>query len=186
MIKMYFNTRVSLLRTLTGISLGFLSISSFANIDPKVQQILDGVNHYRLLHLRAPLKLNEKMCQIAATHSQDMAKKVCPFGHSGWDKRFVSIRRNVPNTMQAGENVAYGYKDIESVVKGWMNSSGHRANILGHYNLTGIAIAYDERHRPYYTQIFANQASSSTHQSNPVQPAPKILGALSHQLSKLF
>lgn len=186
MIKMYFNTRVRLLRTLTSISLCFLSISSFAQIDPKVKQILDGVNHYRLLHLRAPLKLNEKMCQIAATHSHDMAKKVCPFGHSGWDKRFANIRRNVPNSMQAGENVAYGYKDIESVVKGWMNSSGHRANILGHYNLTGIAIAYDERHRPYYTQIFAYQENSSNHHTNQVKSTPKIFGTFSHQLSKLF
>lgn len=186
MINLYFNTRVYLLRTLTSISLCFLSITTFAGIDPKVQQILDGVNHYRLLHLKAPLKLNEKMCQIAATHSQDMAKKVCPFGHTGWDKRFARIRQNVPNSMQAGENVAYGYKDIDSVVKGWINSSGHRANILGRYNLTGIAIAYDERHRPYYTQIFANQGQTSTNNHHPVHTAPKVFGAIGHQLAKLF
>jgi uncharacterized protein YkwD len=45
------------------------------------------------------------------------------------------------------------------VIDGWIHSPGHRQNILGHYNLTGIAIAYDSQHKPYYTQVFAKQVS---------------------------
>ncbi len=42
----------------------------------------------------------------------------------------------------------------EIVVKQWLLSPGHRQNIRGNYNLTGIGVARDERGRPYYTQMF--------------------------------
>lgn len=55
---------------------------------------------------------------------------------------------------RAGENIAYGY-DAESVVDAWMNSTGHRANILGDYTHLGIGVAWNAQGTPYYVQNFA-------------------------------
>lgn len=55
---------------------------------------------------------------------------------------------------RAGENIAQGY-DAESVVDAWLNSSGHRANILGDFTHLGVGVAWDAQGRPYYVQNFA-------------------------------
>lgn len=176
-----------------------MSFICLANQQADVEQILNGVNHYRMLHLLAPLKLNPSLSQIAMQHSQNMANHVYAFGHIGFDKRFAKIRQILPNTLQASENVAYGYKSIEAVVTGWEHSPGHRANILGSFNQTGIAIAYDANHRPYYTQLFAKQSSHqfttvSQYQTQTSQirhrnsgPSPMVLlQKASDKIAKLF
>jgi uncharacterized protein YkwD len=195
MLYSYFSIFFKKLRSITFISLTFIS-QVYADTSADVQRILDGVNHFRMKHLLMPLKLNNELSQIAAGHSIDMAKHNCEFGHSGWNQRFNRIHQTIANTLQAGENVAYGYKDIDSVVNGWIHSPGHRLNILGAYNITGIAIAYDERHRPYYTQIFAKQSShpiatqTVIHQHRTARVVHHHPGAIIHsigqQLSKLF
>ena len=56
----------------------------------------------------------------------------------------------------AGENIAMGQKTAESVMNGWMNSSGHRANILGNgYKKIGVGYAVNAKGTPYWVQIFA-------------------------------
>ena len=55
----------------------------------------------------------------------------------------------------AGENIAKGQKTAESVMKGWMNSSGHRANILSSaYTHIGVGYAKDSRGNTYWVQMF--------------------------------
>lgn len=49
-----------------------------------------------------------------------------------------------------GENIAYGYPTPEDVVEGWMNSDGHRANILNP-DFTGLAVGVENR---YWVQLF--------------------------------
>lgn len=158
-----------------------------------VQLILKEVNHYRLMHLLKPLTLNPALSQIALKHSQNMAQHVYAFGHIGFDQRFAKIRQILPNTAQASENVAYGYKSIDAVVSGWTHSPGHRANILGSFDLTGIAIAYDQNHRPYYTQIFARQGrpiapnTIKVVRHRNVGPSPQVLfHHVGQAFSKLF
>ena len=54
-----------------------------------------------------------------------------------------------------GENLAFGYPNASSVVQGWMDSPGHRANILGAaYTEIGVGLAIDGNGRPYYAQMF--------------------------------
>jgi len=50
----------------------------------------------------------------------------------------------------AGENIAAGYKTPESAMNGWMNSSGHRANILGNFTHIGVGFQYDESGYKYF------------------------------------
>ena len=53
----------------------------------------------------------------------------------------------------AGENIAYGYKTAQSVMDGWMDSSGHRANILNaSYSRIGVGYVSNGN---YWTQWFA-------------------------------
>jgi len=58
-----------------------------------------------------------------------------------------------------GENVAMGQRSGTEVVSAWMNSSGHRANILNpRYTELGVGYATDESGHPYYAQVFARPA----------------------------
>lgn len=55
-----------------------------------------------------------------------------------------------------GENIAMGYNDIDSVVNGWMNSQGHRKNILNpKYNKAGFGYAKMPNGSPYWCAQFA-------------------------------
>ena len=57
-----------------------------------------------------------------------------------------------------GENVAYGYASGRSVVDdGWMNSEGHRANILGSYRLMAIGARKGHDGRWYVAQVFGSK-----------------------------
>jgi uncharacterized protein YkwD len=59
------------------------------------------------------------------------------------------------------ENVALGYPTAETVVQGWMASTGHRANILNRDVVeTGIAIARSSGGGVYYCQVFGRQLQS--------------------------
>jgi uncharacterized protein YkwD len=61
------------------------------------------------------------------------------------------------------ENVALGYPNAETVVEGWMNSSGHRRNILDRDVVeTGIGIARSSAGALYYCQVFGRQLNPSS------------------------
>jgi uncharacterized protein YkwD len=54
-----------------------------------------------------------------------------------------------------GENLAFGYPDARTTVEGWMNSPGHRANIVGTaFTEIGAGHATDAAGRTYYAQVF--------------------------------
>ena len=80
------------------------------------------------------------MHDIALEHSINMADGKVPFGHQGFNDRM----RKVPFYVQSfSENVAYnmGCADpVETAVRGWINSPGHRKNMLGRNTICGIAV----------------------------------------------
>ncbi len=62
------------------------------------------------------------------------------------------------NLRMAGENIAYGYRSGKAVVRGWMHSPGHRANILkGRYRLLGVGMKRDKNGRPWVSQVFGRR-----------------------------
>jgi len=61
------------------------------------------------------------------------------------------------NASAAGENIAWNYRSSSAVVRGWMDSSGHRANILGNYQDTGIGVGYNIKGEPYFCQVFGRK-----------------------------
>jgi uncharacterized protein YkwD len=94
-------------------------------------------------------------CQaMAQSHAYDMARNgffshTSPYrGTFAERAKFYSVKGYV------GENIAYGWT-LDAVVGSWMNSPGHRENILDtHYDSTGIGFAKDSSGRPYYVQCF--------------------------------
>jgi uncharacterized protein YkwD len=118
------------------------------------QSVFQQINSYRGSQNLPVLLRNSASDNQARIHSQNMASGRVPFGHSGFKERVKAI--GIPY-ISAGENVAYnkGYSDpATQAVKGWLQSSGHLANIKGNYNLTGIGVAVSPDGRVYLTQIF--------------------------------
>jgi len=122
--------------------------------DSMANEILVYINQYRSQHGLSRLTMNPILSQEAAQHSQDMARHALPFGHDGFSSRMDHLHHHVPNATNGAENVAYNYKTAKIVADGWIKSPGHRQNIVGHYNQTGIGIARDSQGKLYYTQLF--------------------------------
>ncbi len=118
------------------------------------QDVLKYVNKYRATKGLKALKFNEYANIEAEKHSRAMAAHKVPFGHHGFSNRFSRLRHEVKDVRGGAENVAFNYKTPKIVVENWIKSPGHRKNILGDYNLTGIGLARDKQGRLYYTQMF--------------------------------
>ncbi len=91
----------------------------------------------------------------AAQHSRNMMTWQNGFW-SQWFRRTGTMRCGsaIGFINAAAENVAYGQMSAEEVVDGWLHSPGHRQNIEGDYNLTGIGVAQNKDGVIYFTQIF--------------------------------
>lgn len=118
------------------------------------EQILQWVNQYRQSKDLPPLQMNASISSEALKHSTAMAAGKTPFGHDGFDGRVNAIKQQLASSRKFAENVAYGHLDAKEVVDVWLNSPGHRRNIEGAYNATGIGTAKREDGTIFFTQIF--------------------------------
>ncbi|BFG69894.1 hypothetical protein KACHI17_07750 [Sediminibacterium sp. KACHI17] len=119
--------------------------------------ILYHVNEYRKKKGLGMLKGIAAADEQAALHSKNMALKRTAFGHDGFENRIQRITKSTGTIMAAAENVAYGKLSAEEVVKGWINSPGHRKNIEGNYTQTGIGVYQDAKGVIFFTQLFIRQ-----------------------------
>jgi len=109
-------------------------------------QVLDLVNSERAAATPAcaPLTMNEKLIVAAQGHTQDMALYDF-FDHTNPDPARATIGMRATaagySWSMIGENIAAGHTTPAEVMVGWMNSSGHRANILN-CSFTEIGIGY--------------------------------------------
>jgi|GEM_PF-1113205 len=114
------------------------------------------VNKYRTSLDLAPLKLSVLISKQAMIHSQNMAQQQVEFSHDGFQGRVAALENDI-DYRGAAENVAYnmGYQNpVATAVAGWIKSDGHRKNMEGNYNLTGIGVAVNPQGEYYFTQIF--------------------------------
>jgi len=124
---------------------------------PFNEQILTCVNQFRADNGKPPLTMNPDMVETAAIHSQAMAEGKVPFGHDNFDERFKYVASKLGGINAFAENVAMGSMNAQQVVDGWAHSPGHRKNMLGDYNLTGIAAVKAAGGNIYFTQLFAHK-----------------------------
>ena len=99
--------------------------------------VVDLVNRERTRRGLRPLKVNEKMMADAR----------------GWSATQASRRRMFHSRMGYGENVAVGQPTPQAVMVAWMNSPGHRRNILNPSYST-IGVGQVGNGSPYWTQVF--------------------------------
>ena len=129
-------------------------LSADIRMDTMETEILQFVNDDRKQHDLSPLQLNALESSLASKHSQDMATGKIKFGHDGFNSRAKAIQKSL-GAIEVGENVASGPMTAREVVDGWLNSPGHKKNIEGNFNLTGIGYARDKKGNIYFTQIFS-------------------------------
>lgn len=113
-----------------------------ANADQIHAEVADRMNAERRERGLRPLSFSPKLAHAAARQACDMALNGVR-SHRGSDGvSFVQRVRAVGGCGPGGENIAWGQRSAASVISWWMNSPGHRANILHRRAATyGIAVA---------------------------------------------
>jgi len=117
-------------------------------------QVLALVNEQRVTAGCKTLTADTKLEELAQNFSDDMAARgffdhIDPDGNDPWDRATA-----LDITDLGGENIARGQADAQAVMDAWMNSAGHRANILDcDYTTIGIGIHFGPD-GPWWTQDF--------------------------------
>lgn len=126
------------------------AVSSVSDYEKKV---VDLVNDIRTQNGLSALTLNTELSAVARTKSEDMRDKHY-FDHTSptYGTPFEMMKSFGISYRTAGENIAMGQQTPEAVVNAWMNSDGHRANILNSsFTQIGVGYAADGN---YWTQMF--------------------------------
>lgn len=121
-------------------------------------QLHDLANVYRVRNNLKPLRLNDKLTELARYHSTDMATNNF-FSHTSSNGDTFSDRVNkmVARRLTSGENISMGYSNALYSINGLYNSLGHRKNILGQeYELSGTSAIYGNN-VVYYTHNFSSE-----------------------------
>jgi uncharacterized protein YkwD len=127
-----------------------------------IDRVVELTNKERAKYGLQPVKLNLVLNEVALHHSQDMAMQdffdhIALDGSEPWDR----MTRAGYQYSVAAENIAAGFLTPETVVQAWMESPGHRANILapdveeigvGYYYLPSDRGSVNYKH--YWTQVF--------------------------------
>ncbi|MEV0645241.1 CAP domain-containing protein [Phytomonospora sp. NPDC050363] len=105
----------------------------------------------------AAVKVNKNLTAAALGHSRDMADNDY-FDHNSQDGRTPWDRsREAGYDNAIGENIAAGYTSAAAVIEGWMNSEGHRANLLNcDAKAIGLGVASRDGGQLYWTQMFGS------------------------------
>lgn len=122
------------------------------------QKVVELVNVERQKAGLPTLTMDSAISNVARAKSKDMAvnnyfaHQSPTYGSAGDMLRQFGIKWSA-----WGENIAAGQRTPEIIVNAWMNSPGHRANILSN-NFSKIGVGYETNSsgRPYWTQIFTN------------------------------
>ena len=116
-------------------------------------EVIRLVNEIRVQNGLKPLTANWELSRVARYKSQDMVDNRY-FSHTSptYGTPFQMIKSFGLSYRTAGENIAYGQRTPQAVVNAWMNSSGHRANILNS-SYTQIGVGYVANGH-YWTQMF--------------------------------
>jgi uncharacterized protein YkwD len=123
------------------------------------RQLVQLVNQHRTARGLPVLTLDSHVTREARRHSTEMARGATPFGHAGFADRIAALRR-VMSCGSAAENVAssLGYQSpAPDIMRGWLASSGHRKNIEGAYDTTGVGVARSRTGKLFVTQIFIDR-----------------------------
>lgn len=126
-----------------------------------INRVLQLTNEFRAQNGLLPLTLQSELSTAAQQHAENMALQDF-FDHTGIDGSSAQSRGQAAGyDGLVAENIAAGYVTPEEVVQGWINSSGHRENLLDpRAKELGIGFYYladdtgNVNHQYYWTQLF--------------------------------
>lgn len=130
--------------------------SESVDTDAYAQQVFDLVNQEREAEGLSPLEWDDTLAECAALRAEELTET---FSHnrpdgSHWSTLYEELGGE---DTYRGENIAMGYASPKQVMNGWMNSSGHRANILrSTYTKIGVG-CYSQNGTLYWVQNFSRE-----------------------------
>jgi uncharacterized protein YkwD len=129
-------------------------------------QVIELTNKERIKYGEEPLTYNAALQKAAMVRAKDISVY---FSHARPDGSNASYTYRELGVITSGENIASGHQNAESVVQAWMNSSGHRAAMLGDYKYIGVGVYRTPTGGYYWVQAFAS--------SNPEEKYTTIFDA---------
>lgn len=129
------------MQRLSVLSLFLVALSAYAG-DITRATVLARMNEYRVAHGVRPLTEDARLDSVAEDRMREM-EDLAYWGHESPDGRspFLWFRPRGYQYRYAGENLAVGFETVELLVASWMESAGHRDNILSPlFQDCGIAI----------------------------------------------
>lgn len=132
--------------------------SGSADNDAVIKRVGELINKERVSAGVGTLTLDSKLCELAQIRAKEL---VSSYSHTRPDgnKYHTVLTGNGVNYLTSGENIAYGMNTLftaDEVMKSWMDSSGHRANILNvYFGKVGVA-RYISGSNVYWVQIFTD------------------------------
>ena len=139
-----------------------LKLIDHGDINKIASQVIRATNRNRRRNGLEPLRKNSRLSQAAQAHVDDMDNVGRYLGHLGSDGSDLSDRIDKVGYQwrYIAENAASGQGTAKQVVRSWMNSPGHRANLLSD-EVSEIGVGFssnDETGTPYWIQKFASPA----------------------------
>ena len=129
--------------------------SSYSSLSSDEKEVLDLINKQRANNGLKPLEIDYEVQRVAKIKAQDMVNNNY-FSHESptYGSPFNMLTSFKVSYRTAGENIA-GNSSNSGAVNAWMNSSGHKANILNSsFTYTGIGVVNSSKYGKIYVQIF--------------------------------
>ncbi|HHV30548.1 SafA/ExsA family spore coat assembly protein [Acetivibrio mesophilus] len=136
-----------------------INIPSIDDVKAQENEVIRLVNVERAKKGLPALKANWQLSRVARYKSQDMVDKGY-FSHTSptYGSPFRMMESFGIKYTAAGENIAMGQRTASEVMNAWMNSPGHRNNILSpSFSEIGVGLAKGPNGRLYWTQMFIKQ-----------------------------
>lgn len=129
--------------------------SNTTSLSSDEKEVFDLINKQRTNNGLTALKMDSEALNVARIKAQDMVDNNY-FSHNSpiYGSPFEMLNSFKVTYKTAGENIA-GNSSNSGAVNAWMNSSGHKANILNSsFNYTGIGVVKSSKYGKIYVQIF--------------------------------
>ena len=131
------------------------SQTTTSSMDSNEKEVFDLINTQRTNYGLTALEVDEEVQRVAKIKAQDMVDNNY-FSHQSpiYGSPFAMLNSFKISYQTAGENIA-GNSTNSGAVTAWMNSSGHKANILNSsFNYTGIGVVSSSKYGKIYVQLF--------------------------------
>ena len=131
------------------------NINNLSDLTNDEKEVFNLINTQRTNNGLSALKIDNEVQKVARIKAQDMVDKNY-FSHNSptYGSPFDMLKSFKISYKTAGENIA-GNSSNSGAVNAWMNSSGHKANILnGSFNYTGIGVVSSPKYGKVFVQMF--------------------------------